>query len=133
MKKMQLLSAALIFTVAATMISCKPSKVWATKDRDRDEKVDRNRDRDRDERVVRNDPAPPPASRYYSSTPLIISPTPGFIMNKSTDGRYYHRTRQGILYWKGYDDRFFLDRSYMSRVNYSSWEYDQWKRYSRAR
>lgn len=125
MKRMQLLSAALILTVAATMIGCKPSKVWATKDRDRD--------RDQDERVDRYDPPPPPAPRYYSSTPLIISPTPGFVMNKSSDGRYYHRTRQGLLYWKGYDDRFFLDRSYMSRVRYSSWEYDQWRRYSRSR
>lgn len=132
MKRMQLLSAAVVLTVAATMIGCKPSKVWATKDRDRDN--NRDRDERRDDRVVRNDPPPAPSTtRYYGSTPLIISPTPGFVMNKSSDGRYYHRTRQGILYWKGFDDRFFLDRSYLGRANYNSWEYDQWKRYSRSR
>lgn len=118
---MQLFSAALIIIAAATLTSCKPSKVWATKDRDRD----------RDERTVRNEPAPPP--HYYSNVSLIISPSPGFVMNRSSDGRYFHRSPQGYLYWKGYDNRFFLDRSYIHKVRYSQWEYDQWKRFSRSR
>ena len=123
MKQMPLLSATLIVVMAVSVTSCKPSRVWATKDkRDREEKVERS-----------YDPPPPPAPpRYYSSIRLVISPTPGFVMNRYPDGRYYHRTPQGLLYWKGYDNRFFLDRSYLGRVNYSRWEYDEWKQYNRS-
>jgi hypothetical protein len=120
MKRMQLLSAALIITVAATSFSCKPSKVWATKDKHKKET-----------RTVRRTPAPPP--RNYHAVALVISPTPGFVMNRYADGRYYHRSPNGLLYWKGYDNRFFLDRSYLNRVSYSQWEYDEWRRYSRSR
>jgi len=109
------------FIAALTFTSCKPSRVWATKD-----KQER-------ERTVRNTPAPPPPSRYYNSAALIISPTPGFVMNQYSDGRYYHRNQQGLLYWKGYDNRFYLDRSYLNRISYSKWEYDEWKRYSRSK
>ncbi len=124
MKRMQLLSALLIITITATMISCKPSKVWATKEKEKKE------------RRVSNIPAPQ-TSRSYKQTAirsvsLIISPTPGFVMNRYADGRYYHRNQQGLLYWKGYDNRFFLDKSYLKRVSYSQWEYDQWKRYNRG-
>ena len=120
---MPLLSATLIVVMAVSVTSCKPSRVWATKDkRDREEKVERS-----------YDPPPPPAPpRYYSSIRLVISPTPGFVMNRYPDGRYYHRTPQGLLYWKGYDNRFFLDRSYLGRVNYSRWEFDEWKQYNRS-
>ncbi len=119
MKQMQLLSAVLIITITATVTSCKPSKVWTTKDRHKED------------RTVRNTPAPPP--RHYSSASLIITPTPGFVMNRYSDGRYYHRNPQGFLYWKGYDNRFFIDKSYLHRISYSQWEYDQWKRYNRGR
>ena len=37
----------------------------------------------------------PPPPRYYNSVSLIITPTPGFIMNQNPDGRYYHRNPQG--------------------------------------
>lgn len=124
MKRMQLLFAVLIITITATVTSCKPSRVWATKEK---EKKDR---------TVRNIPEQS-SSRYYNpiaigSVSLIISPTPGFVMNRYADGRYYHRSQQGLLYWKGYDNRFFLDKSYLKRVSYSQWEYDQWKRYNRG-
>ncbi|MCY7309983.1 MAG: hypothetical protein LH619_04325 [Chitinophagaceae bacterium] len=121
MKRMQLLSVVLIIMVAATVTSCKPSRVWATKDKK--EKKDRV-----DERYT----PPPPPSRSYVSASLVISPTPGFVMNRYSDGRYYHRSPNGFLYWKGYDNRFFLDRSYLNRVRYSEGEYEQWKRYSRG-
>ena len=124
MKRMHLLSAVLIITITATITSCKPSRVWDTKEK---EKKDR---------TVRNIPAQQ-TSRSYNpiairSVSLIISPTPGFVMNRYADGRYYHRNQQGLLYWKGYDNRFFLDKSYLKRVSYSQWEYDQWKRYNRG-
>jgi hypothetical protein len=78
------------------------------------------------------------SSRSYSSsqTPqslthvsLIITPSPGFTMNSYPDGRYYHRSPQGFMYWKGNDNRFFLDKKYVSRVNYNKWEYNEWKRW----
>ena len=119
MKRMQLLSALLIITIAATMISCNPSRVWATKEKEKKE------------RRVSNIPAPP-TQRFYNPVSLIITPTPGFVMNRYADGRYYHRNQQGLLYWKGFDNRFFLDKSYLKRVSYSQWEYDQWKRYNRG-
>ena len=121
MKRMQLLSAILLITVAATTISCKSSRVWATKEKPKKEKQ------------VRYADAPVPPPRYNPSVALVITPTPGFTMQRFSDGRYYHRSQTGLLYWKGYDNRFFLDRSYLSRVNYSQWEYDEWKRYSRGR
>ncbi len=122
MKQIQLLTAALIIFLAATITGCKTSRVWETKDNE--------------DRTVRNTPAPaprhynPPATRSFS---LIISPSPGFVMNRYADGRYYHRSQNGLLFWKGYDNRFYLDKSYLHRVSYSRWEYDEWKKYSRKR
>ncbi len=124
MKRMQLLSVVLIIMVAATVTSCKPSRVWAT-----NEKKEKKENQSRAEE--RYSPPPPP-SRSYVSASLVISPTPGFVMNRYSDGRYYHRSPNGFLYWKGYDNRFFLDRSYLNRVRYSEREYEQWQRYSRG-
>ena len=121
MKQISLLSALLIVGITATITSCKSSRVWES--RDKEEKEDR---------TVRHTPVPPPPPRYHSSVSLVISPTPGFVMNRYPDGRYYHRSPQGLLYWKGNDNRFFLDRTYLSRVSYSQWEYNEWKRYSRS-
>ncbi len=106
------LAAALVFT------SCKPSRVWATKER-----APRER-----ERRVYDEPAP---ARYYATVSLIVRPTPGFVMRQSPNGRYYHRSQQGYLYWKGYDNRFYLDKAELRNVRYNRWEYEEWKRYSR--
>ena len=114
----------LLLAIAATALftSCKPSRVWATKD-----KKEKN-DYKEEERYT----PPPPPPRSYVSVALVISPSPGFVMNRYPDGRYYHRSPQGFLYWKGYDNRFFLDRAYLKKVRYSRSEYDQWKRYNRG-
>lgn len=116
------LSAVLIFA------SCKPSRVYATKDRQDDYENERY-----------NPPPPPlpprysaPAPRYNSYSALIISPTPGFTMNRHSNGLYFHRSSNGLMYWKGYDNRFYLDRGYLNRVSYSKREYSEWKRYSRT-
>ena len=69
--------------------------------------------------------------RYRSTFSLIITPTPGFTMSSYPDGRYYHRTPQGFIYWKGYDNRFYLDRKYLGRVQYDQREYNEWKRFDR--
>ena len=112
MKRKFILPAVVMVTATFIFAGCQPSRVWATKEKT--------------QRV----PEPPPP-RYYNPVSLIISPTPGFTMNRYPDGRYYHRGPQGFLYWKGYDNRFYLDKSYISRVSYSKWEYEEWKRYSR--
>ncbi len=124
MKRTFMLTLAAAATVAIVFSSCQPSRVWATKKKNKD-------DREYREQEVYRQPAPQPA-RYNNSSALIITPTPGFVMKQSPGGRYYHRSPAGYLYWKGYDNRFFLDRSYLNRVNYSQWEYDQWKRFSRG-
>jgi hypothetical protein len=140
MNRMPLLTAALAITIAFAFTSCKPSKVWATKDRDdkkekkyeRDDRDDRYDDRyareDRYDRYDRPTP-PPPAPRL---TRLVITPTPGFTMQQHPDGRYYHRTPAGLMYWKGYDNRFCLDRDQLRKVSFSERDYEEWKRYSRS-
>src|SRR5688572_7733642 len=119
------IAAAFVFT------SCQPSKVWATKKKNKDMDDDREY-RDRDYREPDYRPAPPPpTTRYYHSTPLIISPTPGFVMKPGPNGRFYHRSPSGMIYWKGYDNRFYLDPADLDRVRYDRYEYEEWRRYSR--
>jgi hypothetical protein len=116
MKRTFILSFSAAFILAVIFTSCKPSRVWATKEKEH--------------KSYRN-PNPTPPPRNYNYVALIIQPTPGFVMKQNPNGRFYHRSQQGFLYWKGYDNRFYLDRSYISKVSYSRSEYDEWKRYSR--
>jgi hypothetical protein len=115
MKRTFMLSAIAVVAIAITFTSCQPSRVWATKKKE-------PKTYNEPERYRRPEPPPPP---------LIITPSPGFVMKQNPGGRFYHRNQQGYLYWKGYDNRFYLDRSQLSRVSYNKWEYDEWKRYSR--
>lgn len=125
MKRTFMLSLAAAATVAFVFSSCQPSRVWANKKKKKEDKEYR-------EPEVYRQPAPPPPSRYYASAALIITPSPGFVMKQHpNNGRFYHRSPSGYLYWKGYDNRFYIDQSYLSRMSYSRWEYDEWKRYSR--
>ncbi|MEO5945621.1 MAG: hypothetical protein ABIP79_02305 [Chitinophagaceae bacterium] len=122
MKRTFFFSASAVFSLFLVLTSCKSSKVWETKDH-----------------TERTPPPPLSTSKQYSPAParynftssLIISPRPGFTMNQTNDGRYYHRNQQGFLYWKGYDNRFYLDNSYLNRVNYTKWEYKDWKKYKK--
>jgi hypothetical protein len=116
MKRTFILSAVLILTASLVFTSCHPSRVWATKKKE--------------PRTYREQ-APPPPPRYVSTVALVITPSPGFVMKQNPNGRFYHRSEQGYLYWKGVDNRFYLDRSYLNRVSYDRWEYNEWKRYSR--
>jgi hypothetical protein len=130
----------------AGFTGCTPSRVYANKKKQKEKKEDRESEYDRD--YGRNDrddrrydrdydyervppPLPPPA-RGYSRSSLIIAPRPGFVMQRYPDGRFYHRSPSGLLYWKGYDNRFYLDRTYLNRVRYSQGEYEQWRDYARA-
>jgi hypothetical protein len=113
MKRTLILTSVFMISASLLLSGCGPSRVYATTDRVAGRPV----------------PPPPPPRFYKSSVSLIISPQPGFRMNESSKGRYYHRTSQGLLYWKGYDNRFYLDRKYFNRVHYSKWEYKEWKKY----
>ena len=130
MNRTFILSTAAVIAVAFLFTSCHPSRVWATKKKDSKEYRE-----DRDDRDDRYEPRyttpPPPPPRYYSSVSLVISPAPGFVMRQTADGRFFHRSQQGYLYWKGYDNRFYIDRAELVHLSYSRWEYDEWRRYSR--
>ena len=135
MKRTFMLSLAATAVVALVFSACQPSRVWANKKKKKEEKEYREevyRDEGYREPEEYRRPAPPPPPRYYASAALVISPSPGFVMKQHpSNGRYYHRSPGGYLYWKGYDNRFYIDQSYLSRIRYSRWEYDEWKRYSR--
>jgi len=75
-------------------------------------------------------------SREYSAYPrrsssfsLIINSGPGIYANRYPDGRYYYRSPEGYIYWRGYDNRYYLDRRYLSRGNYDRRQYNDWNRY----
>ena len=128
----------LVVALVTAFSSCKPSRVWATKEKNQstrqDDVYEDRRNDDHDDRG-RYETTPPPSSirQYYVSTPLILNPSPGFVMNRYPDGRFYHRSRNGFLYWKSsFDNRFYLDRSYIHRVRYDRYEYDQWREFYRS-
>ena len=59
--------------------------------------------------------------------PLIIVRTPTIVVYTFSDGRHYHRNSDGMIYWLGKDNRFYLDDSYISKVKYDDKEYNEWK------
>ena len=63
-------------------------------------------------------------SRNY---PLIIIRTPDIVIRRYNDGRYYYRNPEGYMYWKGYDNRFYLDEKYLNNNQYDDNEYNDWK------
>lgn len=72
-----------------------------------------------------------PPSRFNSQVSLIVTPRPGFTMNRNPDGRFYHRSPQGFVYWQGSDNRFYLDKGQIKKVKYSNYEYREWKKYGK--
>ncbi len=127
MKRTFILASAAVVTAALVFTSCQPSRVWATKDKEPKRKYQQ----EEDYRYSR--PTPPPVApvRYYNAVSLIVNPTPGFVMKQSPDGRFYHRSMAGHLYWKGYDNRFYLDKADLRNISYTRGQYEEWKRYSR--
>ena len=74
---------------------------------------------------------PPPPSR--SSVSLIINGGPGLMVNRYNDGRYYYRSPQGYTYWRGYDNRYYLDQRHMQRSYHRNNQYNDWRRYNSRR
>lgn len=73
--------------------------------------------------------APGQRKKYgsYRRYPLIIIRTPDIIIGRYNDGRYYYRNPEGYMYWKGYDDRFYLDEKHLNNNGYNNDEYNDWK------
>lgn len=60
---------------------------------------------------------------YY---PLIIIRTPDIIIRRAADGRDYCLNRDGYYYWRGADNRFYLDERYIGQIRYDEREYRDW-------
>ena len=72
--------------------------------------------------------APGQRKKYaYHRYPLVVIRTPDIIIRRYNDGRYYYRNPEGYMYWKGYDDRFYLDEQYLNDNGYNENEYNDWK------
>lgn len=74
---------------------------------------------------------PPPPPR--PSVSLIINGGPGMVVSRYGDGRYYYRNPQGMMYWRGYDNRYYLDRRYVNRNYHRHSQYNDWRRSGRRR
>ena len=59
--------------------------------------------------------------------PLIVIRTPDMVIGRYNDGRYYYHSPEDLWYWKGDDDRFYLDEKYLGRTDYNNDEYRDWK------
>lgn len=71
--------------------------------------------------------APGQRKKYANRYPLVIVYTPGIVISRYSDGRYYYRNAAGYTYWKGYDGRYYLDEKHLKGMEYEASEYDDWK------
>jgi len=72
--------------------------------------------------------APGQRKKYaYRRYPLIVRRTPDIVIRRHNDGRYYYKNPDGLMYWRGYDDRFYLDEKYVRNMEYDQGEYNDWK------
>ena len=104
MKKVRIVQAALLLAVAALIAGCSSSR-----------------------RNTYADYYPPNEPRFS----LIVHSYPGLTVRRYHDGRYYYRNPQGYLYWRGYDNRYYLDRSYVGKDYYRHRQYNDWKKSNR--
>ena len=73
---------------------------------------------------------PPPPPR--ASVSLILNAGPGMMINRYSDGRYYYRAPNGYMYWRGYNNRYYLDQRYISPYHRHN-QYNEWRRNYRRR
>ncbi|MDP4264857.1 MAG: hypothetical protein Q8941_20180 [Bacteroidota bacterium] len=102
MKRIRIVQAVAILAIAVTITSCGPAREYH--------------------------------SGYYGPRPqanfsLIISSSPGLVVLRDPGGRYYYRDPRGYIYWRGYDNRYYLDRRYISREYHHHEQYNEWRRY----
>ena len=101
MKTIRILQTVLLIAILVAVFSCSPSRDYS----------------------YRRYPAP------RTSVSLIISGGPGFIISHYSDGRFYYRSPQGYIYWRGYDKRYYLDRQYYNRGYNNHYQYNEWNRH----
>lgn len=65
---------------------------------------------------------------YYEPrrSPLVIVLSPRIVVNRYHDGRYYYRNPSGYYYWRGRDNRYYLDERYLRDVSYDDRAYRDW-------
>ena len=59
--------------------------------------------------------------------PLVIVYSPGIVISRYSDGRYYYINTEGYTYWKGNDGRYYIDEIHLKEIEYEDGEYDDWK------
>lgn len=105
MKRIRIVQAVLLLTVAVVITSCGSGRYYESY------------------------PPPPPRP----SVSLIIHAGPGMMVNRYRDGRYYYRNSQGYMYWRGYDNRYYLDRRFVNKSYNRNAQYNDWRRYHNGR
>jgi hypothetical protein len=100
MKTIKILQAVVLVTIISLAASCSTSRDY------------------------RNHPYPPSGIGFS----LIVNPAPGLALRYS-NGMYYYRDTRGYIYWRGYDNRYYLDQRYMNRSYYHHQQYNDWRRY----
>jgi hypothetical protein len=100
MKRIRIVQAVLLVATAALLVSCGSGRQTAYAD-------------------------PYPPSRAGFS--LVVHSYPGMVVHRYHDGRYYYSSPGGYRYWRGYDNRYYLDRAYLNRVRYDRSQYNAWK------
>lgn len=71
--------------------------------------------------------APGQRKKYANRYPLVIVHSPGIVISKYSDGRYYYKNKAGYIYWKGHDGRYYIDEKHLKGMEYDEKEYDDWK------
>lgn len=59
--------------------------------------------------------------------PLVVSPDASKEV-RSPDGRYYYRNEQGYIYWKGYNNKYYIDRVHAGQVESDPSDYRNWQK-----
>ncbi len=59
--------------------------------------------------------------------PLVIVYTPGIVIRRYADGRYYYTSTAGYTYWKRSDGRYYIDEKHLKGIEYEASDYDDWK------
>ena len=66
-------------------------------------------------------------SRTQVGFSLILNPSPSYVVYRHPDGRYYYRSSNGYVYWRGNDRRYYLDNRYVTKKYYQHNQYRDWR------
>ncbi|HEX5025962.1 MAG TPA: hypothetical protein VFV68_11860 [Agriterribacter sp.] len=67
-----------------------------------------------------------PAATAKQRVPLVITASSADAVKQYTDGRKYIKSNNGYFYWKGYDDRWYIEENDLKKVSYTDEEYIDW-------